>query len=70
MIHHIIEAYGIGALSMQQLFNSFREKPREIIDVEYEDLSDQIENNQLPASEPNITEPLLIPSNYADSNNE
>ena len=26
MIRHIIEAYGIGALSMQQLFNSFREK--------------------------------------------
>jgi len=70
MIRHIIEAYGVGAISTQQLFGFYREEPREIIDVEYEDLSDEIENNQLPASEPNITEPLLIPSDYADSNNE
>lgn len=68
MMRHIIEAYGIGALSIQQLFGFNREEPREIIDVEYEDLSDQIESDKLPMSEPNTSQPLLIPSDYADSN--
>lgn len=70
MIRHIIKAYGVGSISIQQLFSFYREEPREIIDVEYEDLSDQIENNQISASEPNTIEPLLIPSDYADSDNE
>lgn len=70
MIRHIIETYGIGSIAIQKLFSFYREEPREIIDVEYEDLSDQFENNQLSASESNTTQPLLIPSDYADSNNE
>lgn len=70
MIPHIAEAYGVGSLAIQKLFGFYSEEPREIIDVEYEDLSDQIENNRLSASEPNTTQPLLIPSDYADSDNE
>ena len=43
MIRSIIEAYGLGAISIQQLMGTPKEQEREIIDVDYEDLSDQIE---------------------------
>lgn len=39
----IIEQYGLGAISITRLFGEMVGPPREIIDVEYEDLSDQIE---------------------------
>lgn len=47
------------------------EREREIIDVEYEDLSDQIESNhQLPSEHKNILQPILLTKNHADTNNE
>lgn len=37
----MIELYGLGATSISRLFDEMIEPPREIIDVEYEDISDQ-----------------------------
>lgn len=64
MIRHIIEAYGIGAISIQQLFKPYREEPREIIDVEYEDLSDQI---QQPSNAIEISNAELMSQTYSHS---
>lgn len=66
MIRHIIESYGVGSIAMQKLFSFYREEPREVIDVEYEDLSDQI--NDKPEIESN--QQLLIAQNYADTDNK
>lgn len=63
--------YGLGAIPIQQIFGHFQEPKREIIDVEYEDLSDQVENNQLLTSETNNNSKLLLSSeNHADTNHE
>lgn len=71
MIRTIIDAYGLGALSTQQLFGFLRQPEREIIDVEYEDLSDQIESNpQLPSEQKNILQPILLAKDYADTDNQ
>lgn len=47
------------------------EREREIIDVEYEDLSDQIESNpQLTDNPIPEVQPVLIAMDYADTNNK
>lgn len=51
MIDNIINMYELGALSIKQLFQAAAESRREIIDVEYEDLSDQIPENHDAKSE-------------------
>ena len=66
MIRHIIESYGVGSIAMQKLFSFYREEPREVIDAEYEDLSDQI--NDKPEIESN--QQLLIAQNYVDTDNK
>ena len=43
----IVEQYGLGAISIARLFGEMIEPQREIIDVEYEDLSDQINPNSI-----------------------
>lgn len=43
MIQNIIELYGLGAISTAQLFGELIESSREIIDVEYEDITDQVD---------------------------
>lgn len=45
----IINMYGLGAVSVQQVMGLIEEALCDIIDVEYEDLSDELEKNrQLP----------------------
>ena len=67
----IIETYGLGGLSIQQIFGLAREPKREIIDVEYEDVSDQIDENHQLSSEPiPEVQPILIATDYADSDNQ
>lgn len=67
MISHITELYGLGAISVSRLFRELIEPPREIIDVEYEDLSDQIGFEPIPPQ----NELKLLETNkqekYADS---
>lgn len=71
ILRTIIDTYGLGALSIQRIFGFPRRSEREIIDMEYEDLSDQIESNpQLPIEPQNILQPILLAENYADTNNE
>lgn len=41
MIRNIIELYALGGVPITHLFGELIEFPREIIDVEYEDVSDQ-----------------------------
>lgn len=48
MIRYITELYGLGAIPISRLFGELIEPPREIIDVEYEDLSDQIDLESIP----------------------
>lgn len=48
MIRNIIERYGLGAIPISRLFGEMIEPPREIIDVEYEDLSDQTDLQTIP----------------------
>ena len=62
MIRSIIEAYGLGALSIQQLMGMPKEQEREIIDVEYEDLSDQINDNHSLPRYPSAEEIHLMQS--------
>ncbi len=71
LLAHILEAYRVGSVAMSEQFSFYQKyKPREIIDVEYEDLSDQTGNSQLSSSESNTTQKLLTPSVDADSDNE
>ena len=71
MLRTIIDLYGLGALSIQQLFGFPRQPEREIIDVEYEDLSDQVENNhQLTDKSISEVQPVLIATDYADTDNK
>lgn len=71
MLRTIIDTYGLGALSIQQIFGFPKQTKREIIDVEYEDLSDQIESNpQLPSEPKNILQPTLLAKDYADTDNQ
>lgn len=71
MLRTIIDLYGLGALSTQQLFSFPRQPEREIIDVEYEDLSDQVENNhQLTDKSISEVQPVLIATDYADTDNK
>lgn len=71
MFRTIINTYGLGALSIQQLFGFPRPPEREIIDVEYEDLSDQIESNhQIPSEPQNIHQPILLTKDHADTDNQ
>ena len=71
MLRTIIDLYGLGALSTQQLFVFPRQPEREIIDVEYEDLSDQVENNhQLTDKSISEVQPVLIATDYADTDNK
>ena len=71
MLRTIIDLYGLGALSTQQLFGFPRQPEREIIDVEYEDLSDQIESNSQLTDKPiPKVQPMLIAMNYADTDNK
>lgn len=69
MIRYITESYGLGAIPISHLFGELIEPPREIIDVEYEDLSDQLglksisPQNELKLLETNKQE------KYADSDN-
>ncbi len=71
MLRTIIDLYGLGALSTQQLFGFPRQPEREIIDVEYEDLSDQVESNlQLTDKPIPEVQPVLIAMDYADTDNK
>lgn len=71
MIRPIIETYECGAITIHRLFREPQEPSREIIDVEYEDISDQIEKDHLLASNSNNDNQLLITSKeYADTDNE
>ena len=71
MLRTIIDLYGLWALSTQQLFGSPRQSEREIIDVEYEDLSNQIESNSQLTDKPiPEVQPVLIAMNYADTDNK
>ncbi len=71
MLRTIINLYGLGALSTQQLFGSPRQPEREIIDVEYEDLSDQVESNHQLTDKPiPEVQPVLIAMDYADTDNK
>lgn len=71
MIRTIINAYDLGALSIQQIFGFPRQPEREIIDVEYEDLSAQVESNHQLTDKPiPEVQPVLIAMDYADSNNK
>lgn len=70
MIRTIIETYGLGALSIQQIMGFPKEPKREIIDVDYVDLSDEIEStHQLPNESKPILQPILIET-YADTDNQ
>ena len=71
MMRTILEMYGLGGLSIGQIMGFPREPEREIIDVEYEDISDQIEENHQLTSEPiPEVQPILIAKDYADSDNQ
>lgn len=71
MLRTIIDLYGLGVLSTQQLFGFPRQPEREIIDVEYEDLSDQVENNhQLTDKSISEVQPVLIATDYANTDNK
>lgn len=52
----IIEQYGLGAISIARLFGEMVEPPREIIDVEYEDLSEQIETKAVTYADALVAE--------------
>lgn len=52
MIRSIIEVYGLGAIPIQQLMGIPKGQEREIIDVDYENLSDQIEDSPRLSSYP------------------
>ncbi len=67
----ILETYGLGGLSIQQILGFAREPEREVIDVEYEDISDQIKESHQLTSEPiPEVQPILIATDYADSDNQ
>lgn len=70
MIRSIVEQYGLGAISIARLFGEMIEPQREIIDVEYEDLSDQIDPNSIQPKD----ELKLLENNkqeeYANSDNK
>lgn len=65
----IIEQYGLGAISITRLFGEMVGPPREIIDVEYEDLSDQIETKAIQPQEPKLLE-TNKQKEYANPDNE
>lgn len=69
MMRSIIEQYGLGAISIARLFGEMVEPPREIIDVEYEDLSEQIETKAIQPQEPKLLE-TNKQKGYADSDNK
>ncbi len=69
MMRSIIEQYGLGTISIARLFGEMIEPPREIIDVEYEDLSDQIDTKAIQLQEPKLLE-THIQEEYANSDNE
>ena len=66
MIRSIIEAYGLGAISIQQLMGMPIVQEREIIDVDYEDLSDQIEKAHSLPRYPSAEEIHLMRSEMGD----
>lgn len=71
MLRTIIDLYGLGALSTQQLFGFPRQPEREIIDVEYEDISDQVESNSQLTDKPiPEVQPVLIAMDHADTDNK
>lgn len=71
MYRTVIETYGLGAEVLQQLFGVRIEPPREIIDVEYEDLSDEIPSAKSICTEPQkCLEWHNTSTQDADSNNK
>ena len=64
MTRSIIEAYGLGTISIQQLMGMPEVQEREIIDVDYEDLSDQIEETHSLPRFPSAEEIHLMQSEW------
>lgn len=57
----IFQMYGLGAISIQQLFRPCHKQPREIIDVDYVEITDEgeIHHTRNPKLIDNGTERLL-----------
>lgn len=70
MIRNIIELYGLGAIPISRLFGELVEPPCEIIDVEYEDLSDQIDPSVLPDKNELKLLETTKQKQYVDSDNK
>lgn len=70
MIRNIIELYGLGAIPISRLFGEPIEPPREIIDVEYEDLSDQTDPKTISTQNELKLLEINNQKQYADSDNK
>lgn len=70
MIRSIIDLYGLGAIPISRLFGELVEPSREIIDVEYEDLSDQIDPSVLPDKNEHKLLEITKQKQYVDSDNK
>lgn len=69
MVRTILETYGLGGLSIQQILGFPREPKREIIDVEYEDITDQVDPDSTPQREPLYLLENKKQPDYVDSDN-
>lgn len=70
MIRNIIELYGLGAIPISRVFGEMIEPPREIIDVEYEDITNQVDSQALISqNEFKLLEPNKQ-KQYADTDNK
>ena len=65
----MLRTYGLGGLPIQQILGFPREPEREIIDVEYEDITDQVDPDSTPQPEPLYLLENKKQSDYVDSDN-